>query len=63
VTATLVAAGVEQTIAGDLDGDGVVNGGDLSILLSDWGASGAGDIDGDGVIGAADLAILLSNWG
>jgi len=63
LTATIVGAGIEQTIPGDLDGDGSVGGGDLTILLSNWGASGDGDIDGDGMIGGADLSILLSNWG
>jgi hypothetical protein len=51
----------------DLDGDGVVGAGDLSTLLSAWGASGgknmAADLDGDGVVGASDLAILLAAWG
>lgn len=63
LTATIVGTGVRQVVPGDIDGDGAVNGGDLSILLSNWGTAGAGDIDGDGVIGAGDLAILLSNWG
>jgi hypothetical protein len=27
---------------------------DLSLLLSNWGASGVGDIDGDGTVGAAE---------
>ncbi len=63
LTATIVGAGIEQTIPGDLDGDGSVGGGDLTILLSNWGTAGDGDIDGDGTVGAADLAALLSNWG
>lgn len=48
---------------GDLDGDSVVNGADLAIMLSRWGLSGTGDLDGDGTVGAADLAVLLGNWG
>jgi len=48
---------------GDLNGDGSVNGGDLAILLGNWGGSGAGDINGDGTVNAGDLAILLGNWG
>ena len=48
---------------GDLDGDGVVNAADLSILLSAWGgADPNADIDGNGVVGAADLTVLLGNW-
>jgi nitrate/TMAO reductase-like tetraheme cytochrome c subunit len=46
----------------DLNGDGTVNAADLSILLSNWGGSGAGDINGDGNVNAADLSILLSSW-
>jgi hypothetical protein len=52
---------------GDLNGDGLVNGADLSILLGDWGTcppkgTCLGDINGDGVVNGADLSILLSNW-
>ena len=48
----------------DLDRDGAVGGGDLSILLSDWGTpSPVADLDADGVVGGGDLAILLSAWG
>jgi hypothetical protein len=44
-------------------GDGVVNGQDLALVLSTWGASGVGDIDGNGITDAADLSALLGNWG
>lgn len=63
LNATVVGAGVRQVVPGDLNTDGAVNGADLTLLLSNWGATGTGDINGDGSIGAADLAILLSNWG
>jgi len=46
----------------DLNGDGVVNAADLTILLGAWGTSGPGDINGDGVVNAADLTILLGAW-
>ena len=48
----------------DIDGDGIVNGGDLAALLSQWGpCSGcAADLDGDGQVNAADLAVLLAAW-
>lgn len=50
------------TVAGDANGDGMVNGQDLSILLSQWGSAGSADFDGDGSVAGPDLAVLLSNW-
>ncbi len=47
---------------GDFNGDGVVDGADLTILLGDWGG-GAADLNGDGLVDGADLTILLGNWG
>ena len=46
----------------DIDGNGTVNGGDLAILLSNWGTAGPGDINGDGIVNGGDLAVLLSSW-
>jgi hypothetical protein len=46
----------------DLDNDGVVGGGDLGMMLSNWGGSGTGDLNGDGVIGGDDLGRLLAAW-
>jgi hypothetical protein len=48
---------------GDLNGDGVVDGADLTILLGEWGEFGGNDLDGDGRIDGADLTILLGCWG
>jgi len=51
----------------DLNGDGVVDGADLGILLNAWGTCAGspclGDLNGDGVVDGADLGILLSAWG
>jgi len=51
----------------DLDADGVVGGGDLSLLLGSWGrcpdAGCVGDLDGSGAIDGGDLAVLLASWG
>ena len=48
----------------DINGDGVVDGADLSTLLGAWGESGGpADIDGSGVVDGADLAALLGEWG
>jgi hypothetical protein len=52
-----------SSIVGDLNGDGVVDGADLTILLADWGQPGPGDLNDDGTVGGADLTILLANWG
>ena len=49
--------------AGDLDGDGVIQAGDLAVLLGAWGGTGAADLDGDGSVGAPDIALLLGAWG
>ncbi|MBI5864060.1 MAG: alpha amylase C-terminal domain-containing protein [Planctomycetes bacterium] len=53
---------------GDLDGDGSIALGDLTILLSHFGtaggaASGDGDMDADGDVDLADLTALLSRFG
>jgi hypothetical protein len=50
----------------DVTGDGVVNGGDLGVVLSSWGVAlptGVGDVNHDAVVNGADLAVVLSNWG
>ena len=48
----------------DLNGDGIVDGADLSSLLGAWGGSGGpADIDGSGQVDGADLAALLGDWG
>ncbi|MCE2882026.1 MAG: dockerin type I repeat-containing protein [Planctomycetaceae bacterium] len=48
-------------VAGDLNGDGKVNGSDLAVMLSAWGTPN-GDINGDQNTDANDMAVLLSNW-
>ncbi|MFO0873931.1 MAG: hypothetical protein U0575_08175 [Phycisphaerales bacterium] len=47
---------------GDLNGDGVVDGADLGILLAAWDGV-EGDLNGDGSTDGADLGILLAAWG
>ena len=52
---------IEADTPSDLNGDGLVNGPDLAMLLSLWGSQ-AGDITGDGVADGQDLALLLADW-
>ena len=50
----------------DRNGDGLVNGQDLAIVLGFWGECAAvtclGDADFDGNVNGADLAIVLGGW-
>jgi hypothetical protein len=52
---------------GDVDGSGLVNSLDLTILLSQFGKSvprnTGGDFNGDGLVTLADLTALLANFG
>lgn len=55
-------------LAGDLDGDGYVNGYDLTNLLSDFNKGGSdigmetADLDGDGYVNGYDLTYMLSSF-
>ena len=56
-----------NTTPGDLTGDGLVRGDDLSILLAMWGDCSdlpdcPPDLTGDGKVDGADLSNLLGNW-
>lgn len=64
----LISADCENTNSPDLNGDGVVDGADLTIVLGTWGRCPAGsscqaDLTGDFVVNGADLTIVLGNWG
>ncbi|MFM7052002.1 MAG: dockerin type I domain-containing protein [Planctomycetota bacterium] len=65
LSGTLKIDGPPQGDPADLDGNGIVNAADLSILLAAWGpCSGcAADLNGSGSVDAADLATLLAAWG
>ena len=59
---------VETTACGpgcdaDLNNDCVVDLGDLSQLLAEFGGPGSADYDNSGVVDLADLALLLSQFG
>ncbi len=63
ITGTLVLNPIHA--AGDLNGDGVVDGADLGMLLAQWGACPGcdADLDSNGVVDGSDLGTLLGNWG
>lgn len=53
---------------GDIDGNGQIDGTDLSILLGTWGdcpskAPCPADFDGNGQVDGTDLSTLLGGWG
>ncbi len=58
----ITATGTTQR-PGDVNNDGLVNGSDLAILLSQWGGPGSADLNASGGVDGGDLSILLSNWG
>jgi len=48
----------------DLNDDGIVNGVDLGIILSQWGSTNPNYIlSGSNFVGGGDLAIVLGSWG
>jgi hypothetical protein len=51
---------------GDIYVNHIVDGGDLGVLLSEWGAvtpTTRSDLNRDGFVDGADLGRLLANWG
>lgn len=52
---------------GDVNGDGLVNGFDISKILTNWNKTPAvkadGDLSNDGKVNGFDLSIVLSKWG
>lgn len=52
-----------NVLPGDANGDGVVNGLDISAVASNWLQTGAGgDANGDTVSNGLDIAAVASNW-
>jgi glyoxylase-like metal-dependent hydrolase (beta-lactamase superfamily II) len=54
-----------ECVGPDLDGSGLIDGGDLGMLLAAWGNSGPGhdaDVNLDGVVDGSDLGIILASW-
>lgn len=62
VPAGAFSRGGRDSIA-DIDNDGSINAGDLSLILAGWGTSNsAADLTGDGVVNAFDLSRFLFEW-
>ena len=53
-----------QNTPGDLNGDGLVNGADMGLMLVSWGPCPGcpADLNGDGVVDGADMGLLLTYW-
>jgi hypothetical protein len=47
----------------DINGDGIVDGGDLGLMLGNWNQPGNTDLNQDGITDGADLGQLLGAWG
>lgn len=56
---------VDTACTGDLNGDDIVDGADLAVLLGSWGPArgSVADLNEDGDVNGADLAIMLGAWG
>ena len=54
---------IRAQCSADLNLDGIVNGLDLAIVLSEWGTDGLGDLDRNDVVNGADLSAVLASWG
>ena len=54
-------------LPGDFDGNFVIDGADLAVVLGQWGPCRRGgciaDLDGNRIVNGGDLAMLLANWG
>ena len=52
------------SVCGDVNGDGIVNGADLGLLLGAWGPAAGSpyDLNHDGSVDGADLGLLLGCW-
>jgi hypothetical protein len=48
--------------AADFNGDGAVDGTDLTVLLVQYGGAGSADLNSDGTVDGLDLAQLLAEW-
>lgn len=48
----------------DVDGNGMVDGGDMGVLVAFWGTNDPhADVDDDGTVDGTDLQLILAAWG
>ena len=53
----------DESMPGDLNDDGRIDGADFGVLLSRWGtADPEADLDGSGSVGGGDIGALLALW-
>ena len=54
---------VDDSIPGDTNDDGAVDGQDLARILAQWNTSAAeADLNLDGIVNGQDLSIVLAYW-
>ena len=66
VTAAVSSDCEPTCIEADFVADGVIDGNDLSFLLSYWGQAGeaeVADLNRDGIVNGEDLLLVLGFWG
>ena len=51
----------EEPCIGDFNGDDMVDGGDLGLMVAGWGTADY-DLTGDGLTDGADLGLMLGDW-
>lgn len=63
LTVTFIAPPPPPPVEGDFNGDGVVDGIDLGLVLGAWGTNVPGyDLNNDGVVDGYELAFVLGLW-
>jgi hypothetical protein len=65
LTSRMMETIIGEDCLGDFNGNGVVDGGDLGLLLSAWGKCGGcpEDLNGSGVVDGGDIGLLLAAFG